>query len=178
MSKYETISERRRMENLGWDPARIDATIAMTFRHPTIKRLEGIHADSPEVSEVGSALSELIGVILEEGFTLYDATGSFRDGILYSWDIMFMRETEIRFEYDWIRLDVGAGIVEAFMDCPEQTYLKVQISRSNDNIRRRSSVEVDYPSRLDAIDRYDTIVDTIVPGIERLKRFSVGFIDA
>jgi len=162
------------MKNLGWDPDRINETIAMTFRHPTIKRLAGMVPDSPEVSEVNAALSDIIGIILGEGFTISDSTGTFCDGILVSWSIWFRSSTR---EHN-MRLEVSSHVLQAWKDAPYHTSFTVELSRLEEEVTRRSRIEVGFPSGSSAVDRYDAIVDTIVPGIERMKRFAAGFIDA
>jgi len=177
MSKYESVSERMRMKNLGWSHDQIEESLAITFRHPTIKRLAGMVDGSPEVSEVGSALSDIIGIILGEGYKISDSTGTFCDGVLISWSLWF-RSTREQSDPDNMKLDVSSHVLQAWKDAPYHTTFTVELSRIEDEITRRSRIEVGFPSELSDIDRYDAIVDTIIPGIERMMRFAAGYIDA
>ena len=177
MSKYECISERNRMRAMGWSETQIDESLAITFRHPTIKRLAGMVPDSPEVSEVDSEISEIVGIVLDEGYTITDSTGTFCDGILVSWTMWF-RCPRTQYDFNVVQLDVSSHILQAWKDSRHQTEFKVELCRIEENVTRRSRIEVVFPTDASPMDRYDWMVDTIVPGIERMRRFAAGFIDA
>jgi len=170
MATYTCESERIRMTRMGWSLDQIEDALAVMFRYPTVKRLRGLESDSPEVREVDSVLGELVGIILGDGYRLSDSTGVFADGHLISFKMYFVGEgSRIYFE-------AATYVTEGDSDVRDSIDFKVSMSRCDD-ITREISTSVRYPSRLDAIDRYDTIVDIIVPGIDRMKRFAMGFCD-
>jgi len=157
------------MIHMGWSFDEIEEALAIMFRYPTVKRLRGLDSDSPEVREVDSILGELVGIILGDGYRFRDSRGVFADGHLISFTMYFVGQG------NRIYFEASTHVTDGDPDLPDTVNFKVSMSRCDDGIDREISTSTRYPSRVDAIDRYDTIVDTIVPGIERMKRFAMGF---
>ena len=177
MSDYKCESVVSRLVKGGMSYDEAEKTLAITHRHPTIKRFEGIDPDAKWRPEVESALSSLVGVILSEGYRFENADESVRTDTMraVSSRIIFREEPRTS-SRRWIYVEIDCRSVKPFgPDGYTATSFDVTVAKHSDGMSTENRTRVTFRSTTERYyDLYDLMVDGLIPGIERLSRFVAG----